>query len=94
LFIAFHDYNGLEVLYNPAMPDFMMLGRWLAIAGVCLVIAGGIVYLIGRMGGISQLPGTLRMESQGITCIFPVLGSILLSIILTVLLNLAARWFK
>jgi len=76
------------------MPDFMMMGRWLIIAGVCLVITGGIVYLIGRVGGISQIPGTLRLEGQGITCIFPILGSILLSIILTVLLNLAARWLK
>jgi hypothetical protein len=76
------------------MPDFMIIGRWLAIFGICLVIIGGIVYLIGRLGGISQLPGTLHFEGQGFTCIFPILGSILLSIILTVLLNLAARIIK
>jgi hypothetical protein len=76
------------------MFDFMTIGKWLAIAGVCLVITGGIIYMIGRMGGISQIPGTLRLEGQGITCIIPILGSILLSIILTVLLNLAARWLK
>jgi hypothetical protein len=76
------------------MPDFMLMGRWLVIAGVCLVVTGGIVYIIGKVGGFSQLPGTLRVEGQGITCIFPILGSIILSIILTVLLNLAARWMK
>ncbi|MEI8132063.1 MAG: DUF2905 domain-containing protein [Leptolinea sp.] len=76
------------------MPDFMLFGRWLAVAGGCLVIAGGIVYLIGKFGGLSQFPGTLRLEGQGITCIFPILGSIVLSIILTILLNFAARWLK
>jgi hypothetical protein len=76
------------------MPDFMIIGRWLAIIGVSLVILGGIIFLIGRFGGISQLPGTLHFEGQGFTCVFPILGSILLSIILTVLLNLAARIIK
>jgi hypothetical protein len=94
LFIGLNDYNGLEVLYNSFMPDFLVIGRWLAILGVCLVIIGGIVYLIGRIGGFSQFPGTLRLEGQGITCVFPILGSILLSIILTLLLNLAARFWK
>jgi hypothetical protein len=76
------------------MPDFLVMGRWLVIAGICLVITGGIFYLLGKVGGFSQLPGTLRLEGQGFTCIFPILGSIILSIILTVLLNLAARWIK
>lgn len=74
------------------MPDFVILGKWLAIAGICLLIVGGLVYLIGRIGGIQQLPGTLHWEGQGITCIFPILGSIILSILLTILLNLAGRF--
>jgi hypothetical protein len=83
-----------DMFYNHAMLDFLIIGRWLAIVGVCLVITGGFVYLLGKFGGFSQLPGTLHFEGQGFTCIIPILGSIVLSIVLTVLFNLAARWLK
>jgi hypothetical protein len=76
------------------MENLEVIGRWLVIFGVVLAIVGGIIWLLSRVFGLSDLPGTLRIEGSGITCIFPILASILLSIILTVLLNLAARWFN
>lgn len=76
------------------MFDFLQAGRWIILAGISLIIIGGLVYLVGKAGGISQIPGTLRYEGQGITCVFPLLASIVLSIILTVVLNVLARWIK
>jgi hypothetical protein len=73
------------------MENLTLIGRWLVAAGIALVIVGGILWLLGRIPGLSQLPGTLRLQGQNITCVFPVLACILLSILLTVVLNVVAR---
>lgn len=80
--------------YNSGMFDLMQIGRWIVIAGIALIVTGGLVYLTGKFGGLSSLPGTLKFEGSGFTCVFPLLASIILSIILTVVLNLVARLFK
>lgn len=90
--------NFLEVFsaspYNSSMFDFLQAGRWIMFAGISLIVIGGVVYLLGKLGGFSNLPGTLRYEGNGITCVFPLLASILLSVILTLVLNLLARIIK
>jgi hypothetical protein len=75
------------------MPDLNTLGRWLLMIGLALLVVGGLLLLLNRLG-IKNLPGTLRFETQGITCIFPLLASVVLSILLTVLLNLLARYLN
>lgn len=76
------------------MFDFTQIGRWIIISGICLVVIGGLVYLLGKLGGLSNLPGTFKFEGSGITCVFPILASIVLSLVLTIVLNLLARWLK
>ena len=73
------------------MQGFDVLGRWLVILGLVIAVIGGIVWLVGRVPGLKQLPGNITINLGGITCIFPLLGSILISILLTVVLNLVAR---
>lgn len=76
------------------MFDFTQAGRWIILAGISLVVIGLLVYLIGKLGGFSNLPGTLRFEGSGFTCVFPLLASIILSIVLTLILNILARLIK
>jgi uncharacterized membrane protein len=66
-------------------------GKWLIIGGIALVITGGLFLLLSKLSGVRHLPGTLQVEAGGMTCIFPILGSIILSIVLTVVLNLIIR---
>jgi hypothetical protein len=73
------------------MNNLELVGRWLVIAGVTVVVVGGLVWLAARLGGVSRLPGTLRIEGAGFTCLVPILGSILLSIVQTVVLNVILR---
>jgi hypothetical protein len=70
------------------------IGRWLIILGISIVIIGAILYAIGHFFGWEKLPGTIRFQTGGISCIFPILGSIILSILLTLLLNFLARFIK
>ncbi len=76
------------------MPSFDSLGRWLVIIGITITLIGGLIWLIARLTGWEKFPGTLKFQSGGLTCIFPILGSILISILLTVILNLVARFLN
>jgi hypothetical protein len=71
-----------------------LIGRWIVIAGIALVVIGGLVWLLSKIPGINQLPGTLKIEIGGFTCVFPILASIVVSILLTVVLNVIARLMK
>lgn len=69
--------------------------RYIILAGLLLLLLGGIVYLFERTGiRLGSLPGDIRIEGGNTTCVFFLGTSILISIILTILLNLAARWLS
>jgi hypothetical protein len=76
------------------MGNFEIMGRWLMIGGIVLLAAGGIFWLLSKLFGNVSLPGTLRFQFSGVTCVFPILASIVLSIVLTIVLNVIARWLK
>ncbi len=76
------------------MPGLDSLGRWLVIIGLAIVIVGGLVWLIGRIPGIKQIPGTIQINLGGVTLVIPLLASIVISVVLTILLNLVARLFR
>lgn len=76
------------------MENMEVIGRWLVILGVVIAVVGGLIWFLSRFFNLAELPGTLRVEGAGITCIFPLLASIVLSIVLTVVLNLVVRWFN
>ncbi len=76
------------------MPNLEILARWLVVIGIGIAVLGGLLWLLSRIPGLSSLPGTIKIEGSGFTCIIPLLAMIVISVVLTVLLNLAARWFK
>ena len=65
------------------------MGRWIIIAGVILIAIGAILHfapwLINWFG---KLPGDIRIESGKSKIFIPITSMVLLSIILTVLINL------
>jgi hypothetical protein len=73
------------------MESFSVIGRWMVIAGVVVAVVGGLIWLIGKIPGANNLPGTIRIQGSGFTCVFPLLGSIVISIVLTVVLNIVIR---
>jgi hypothetical protein len=53
------------------------------------------VYLAARTGlPIGRLPGDIRIERDNFSCSFPIVTSILLSIILTIALNVIVRFLN
>ncbi|MCL5429769.1 MAG: DUF2905 family protein [Chloroflexi bacterium] len=74
------------------MPDF---GRILIALGLILLVVGGLLVPLPRLGlPLGRLPGDLRLDSGQITCLVPIATSILLSLLLTIVLNLLGRFFR
>ncbi|TET83093.1 MAG: DUF2905 domain-containing protein [Anaerolineales bacterium] len=77
------------------MPDLTTLARWLVLAGLILAGIGGLLSVFSRLGlPLGRLPGDFRFQSGSFTCFIPVASSILLSVLLTLILNLIARLSK
>ncbi len=73
------------------MQGLELVGRFLVLAGVVLIIIGGIVWGLAKIPSLSNLPGTIKIETSGFTCIFPLLASVVLSLVLTLVLNIIVR---
>ncbi|MCH7922503.1 MAG: DUF2905 domain-containing protein [Nitrospinae bacterium] len=67
------------------------VARYLIIFGIVLVALGGIFLLAGKLPWLGQLPGDFAFKGKRVTFYFPLTTSIILSIVLTVLLNLFFR---
>jgi len=63
------------------------VGRILLVFGILLAVIGGGLMLFGRF----HLPGDITLKSGNVTVYIPIATSIVLSIILTVVLNLLFR---
>ena len=71
------------------------LVRIFFILGLLFLVIAGLIYLVERIGiSLGRLPGDIRIQRGNLTCFFPLATMILLSVGLTVLLNLIARFFK
>jgi len=71
------------------------LARFLVIGGIILILIGGGVYLAAKFGiPLGRLPGDIRIEGKNVSFYFPVVTSIILSLVLTVLLNIIIRLFR
>jgi hypothetical protein len=71
-----------------------LLARWIIFVGIALVVIGGLVWVLSKIPGLNQFPGTFKVELGSFTCVFPILASIILSILLTVALNVISRLMK
>jgi hypothetical protein len=68
------------------------LAKTIILIGLLLVVIGGVIYLLARTGlPIGRLPGDFRIQTEYFTCVFPLATMLILSVILTILLNVAAR---
>ena len=71
------------------------IGRYLMIGGLILLMVGAGVILAGKFGLLlGHLPGDIRIEGKNGVFYFPLTTCILISALLTLLVNLALRIFK
>jgi Protein of unknown function (DUF2905) len=70
------------------------IGRWLVVVGLVLAALGALFLLIGRFVPGGRLPGTLSWQHGNVKVFVPIGAMLLLSLLLTIVLNLIARWRK
>jgi hypothetical protein len=77
------------------MPDITNAGRLLVIVGLAIAALGAALWIIGRTGiPIGRLPGDFRFETGALTCFIPLASMILLSLVVTLVVNLVVRFLS
>jgi hypothetical protein len=77
------------------MNPMLSFGRLLILLGAVFLLTGGVIYLLGRSGvTFPNLPGNIRLQLGNSTCLIALGVSLLLSILLTVVFNLVARFLN
>ena len=67
------------------------LGKLLIVLGVVIALAGVVLVGVGRVPWIGRLPGDINIERGNWSLHFPLMTSLLLSVVLTVILYLIGR---
>ena len=71
------------------------IARYLMLGGIILLFIGGGVFVASKFGiPLGRLPGDIRIEGGNGSFYFPVTSSILVSVVLTILLNIISRMLK
>lgn len=70
-------------------------GKTLVQIGLTMLLLGGLLMLAGKVGlPFGRLPGDISFRGKHFLFFAPIGSMILLSLFLTILLNLILRWFK
>jgi hypothetical protein len=70
--------------------DSPTIGRILVITGIIILVIG-VVYLLGDRLGLGRMPGDIVIRRGNVSCFIPIVTSIIISIILTIIANLLFR---
>jgi hypothetical protein len=77
------------------MTDATTIGKWIVLIGLGLAVLGGLVWLAGRVGlPLGRLPGDINIQNGNFSFYFPCASSIVISLLLTILLNVAVRLLR
>ena len=71
------------------------MGKLLITIGLCIFTLGVIIYIFGdRLGWFGNLYGDIKILRSNYKFYFPVTSMIVISIFLTIILNILSRFFK
>jgi len=69
------------------------MARWFIIAGAILIILGTLLhYAPSTLSWFGKLPGDINTDNENGKIFIPITSMIIISIVLTVLVNLFKRW--
>lgn len=70
------------------------IAKYLIYFGLILLIVGGLLYFFSKIGvgiNLGKLPGDILIKKENFTFYFPLATSIIISIILTIALNMFSK---
>jgi hypothetical protein len=69
--------------------------RFFVIGGIIMILIGVGAYIFARLGiPFGQLPGDIKIEGENATFYFPFMSCLLISILLTIVLNVIIRFLN
>lgn len=69
-------------------------GKWIIIAGIIIIVIGILIYFFyDKLNWLGKLPGDIRIEKNNFRFYFPITTMIIISIVLTVLINIFKKFF-
>jgi hypothetical protein len=75
--------------------DLSTVARWVILTGFVIIIIGIGLWLAGRFElPLGRLPGDIHIERNGFSCFIPLATSIILSLLLTLALNILLRFLN
>ena len=73
------------------MPDLSGLGKLLIVIGLVIALLGVGLLLAGKIPWLGRLPGDFLFRGKHFTFYFPVMTSLIVSVILTIILWFISR---
>ena len=69
-------------------------GKWIIGIGVIIILIGIIIYFFhDKLNWLGKLPGDIRVEKENFRFYFPITTMIIISVLLTVLINIIKKFF-
>ena len=72
--------------------DTISVAKYLVSCGIFLLLIGSVLFFLGKLGiGLGKLPGDIIIQKENSTFYFPLATSIIVSLLLTVIINLISK---
>ncbi|HIJ66139.1 MAG TPA: DUF2905 domain-containing protein [Candidatus Hydrogenedentes bacterium] len=72
--------------------DLSHVGKWIVVAGLGFIIVGALLWVAGKMGlPVGRLPGDVNIRHGQFSFHFPLGTCIIVSIVLTLVINFVIR---
>lgn len=69
-------------------------GKWIIIIGILIVVVGILIYFFhDKVNWLGKLPGDIRIEKENFRFYFPITTMIIISVVLTLLINIFKKFF-
>jgi hypothetical protein len=69
-------------------------GKWIIMIGVFIVLVGVVIYFFhDKLNWIGRLPGDIKIEKENFSFYFPITTMILLSLIISLIVQLIKKFF-
>ena len=75
--------------------ELSQVARIVALFGLVLLVVAGILYLLDQLDfPLGNLPGDIKLKRGNFTCSVPIVTSLIISVVLTLILNILSYFLK